>query len=147
MEAPELIADDPGPGRRKRGRPSKADLEARAARLNSVTQAPPRPAPPPPAPELAPPVNYDEMAQVAANLWFNVPCLVFGEEWAPDREEVPVVHRAFRDYFEAERIPKIPPAWGLGLVLITYAAKRTQRPTIRERIYSGVAWVRAKLGL
>lgn len=146
MEAAPSIAPDDEP-KRKRGRPSNAELEARRARMNGVTPPPPRVPPPIASTVPAPvPIDYDAMAQVAANLWFNFPCMVLGDEWAPDKDEIAPIHRAFKDYFESEKVAKIPPAWGLGLVLATYAAKRTQRPTIRERFYAGVAWVRAKLG-
>ena len=114
--------------------------------LNSVTPAPPRPAPAAaPQPSLVPPVNYEQMAQTAANMWFNVPQLIFGEEWAPEPSEVIPVKDAFKDYFVSEQLPRIPPSWGLALVLLTYTTKRVTRPTIKERIYRGFEWVRAKV--
>lgn len=134
---------DSAPEKRGRGRPRKNPA---GPVLNSVTPAPPRPAPiSAPVIAAALPVDYEQMARTAANLWFNVPQLVFGEEWAPETAEVTPIKDAFKDYFEAEKLPRIPPSWGLALVLLTYTTKRVTKPTIKERIYGAVEWVKSKI--
>jgi hypothetical protein len=129
------------PEKRGRGRPRKNA----APILNSVTPAPPRPVPPPPAAPVPLPVDYEIMARAAANMWFNIPQLVLGEEWAPESSEVIPVKDAFKDYFESEKLPRIPPSWAIALTLVTYAAKRVNKPTIKERIYGAVSWVKSKI--
>lgn len=89
--------------------------------------------------------DYEAVARQAAGLWFNVPQLVFGQEWEPDPDEVIPIKDAFKNYFEAEKIGNIPPSWGLVLALTVYTVKRANRPTIRERFYKGVAWLQSKV--
>lgn len=125
--------------KRGRGRPRKDGSQ----RLDSVTQAPPR-APSSIAPAPIAPVNYDALGKIAANLWFNAGELFLGDEWRPEPDEPPIVKDAFKDYFQSAGITTIPPAWGLCLILFSYAAKRVTRPTIKTRLYGAYEWLKSK---
>jgi hypothetical protein len=140
-----------GTPRAKPGRKSAG--AAQRERLESVTPAPPRVDRPrtiaPPAPVAAPPaipVDYTGLGRTAANLWFNVGQIPFGEDWAPNVEakEHEIVAGAFRDYFKAKNVSEIDPTVGLCLVLGSYTLARVTKPTIKQRIAGAWAWARSK---
>lgn len=129
------------PGRKGAGEPSP--------RLEGVTPAPPRPpkpAPAPPAVQSPLPINYTELGRTAANIWFNVGQLPFGEDWAPNTQEGEheIVAGAFRDYFKAKNVTEIDPTIGLCLVLGGYALKRAAKPTARDKIKGAWLWLKSK---
>jgi len=141
-EVPVESGEQLEPQKRKRGRPSNAEI---AARLNGVTPPPPKP-----APVLAPQaaaqklVDYETLGQTAANLWFNVGHLALGDDWIPAPQEVMPVKNAFRDYFKTTNITEIPPAWNLVLVLGGYTLARLQKPTVKTRFNLALSWVKTK---
>lgn len=147
-QSPITIDDDyespqPIEVKRGRGRPKKVDT---LERLNSVTQAPQR------QPKIvAPPVittkvvNYDEMGKVAATLFFGVGEMVLGADWAPENDEPKIVSGAFGAYFKSVNMTDIPPGFALSIVLVSYAAQRVQRPTIKSRISGAMLWTKNKI--
>lgn len=134
-----LEPEEAPPVKRGRGRPKKDSVD----RLNSVTQAPPR-AVLKTQPIAQIPVDYEAMANVAANLWFNTGELVLGEDWRPEPHEPVAIRNSFKDYFESEKVTKIPPAWGLAMVLFAYTAQRVTKPTIKTRIFGAYQWLKNK---
>jgi hypothetical protein len=138
FDAPEL------PEKRGRGRPKKSDV---AARLNSVSPAKPRAAPAAvaaPVP-LLPAVNYVQMGQQAANLWFNAGELVLGADWQPSEGEPAIIAGAFKDYFQSVNATAIPPVWSLVIALTSYTAARVARPTVKTRLFGAYEWLKNKV--
>jgi len=141
-----------GTPRAKPGRKSAG--AAQRERLESVTPAPPRVDKPraiaPPAPVAPPPsipVDYTGLGRTAANLWFNVGQIPFGEDWAPNTEakEHEIVAGAFRDYFKAKNVSEIDPTVSLCLVLGSYTLARVTKPTIKSRIAGAWVWLKSKV--
>lgn len=137
----DLIASSNEAAPKKRGRPSKADT---AAKLNSVNPAPPRPAPVFVATQPIP-VDYEKLARMAANLWFNAGELIFGSDWQPQDNEPTVIKDSFKDYFKDAGVTNIPPAWGLAVVLFSYGAARVTKPTVKSRFTNAALWLRSKV--
>ena len=88
--------------------------------------------------------DYQALGETAANLWFNVPQIFFGADWAPKPEEVPVVARGFRDYFKAQGIQELSPTLSLCLVLGAYTLERANKPTVQSKLQSMFAWIKSK---
>lgn len=140
---PSVDPVEQAPEKRGRGRPRK-DV---AQKINTVTQATPRPdvvTPVPVAPLVI--VDYASMGQQAANLWFNSGVLIFGQDWEPAPSDPPVIAGAFRDYFKSINATAIPPAWGLAMALIAYAGARLTKPTVKSRIIGAWLWIKEKTG-
>jgi hypothetical protein len=93
------------------------------------------------------PVDHQALGEQAANLWFGVGGLIFGQDWAPDEKagEPAMVAGAFRDYFRSKGVVEIPASWGLWLVLGSYTAARITRPTVRQRIGGIGTWLKQKV--
>lgn len=135
-----------GTPRAKPGRKKAAD-EA-AARLESVTPAPPRvtkavpiaaPAP------IAASVDYKALGETAATLWFNVPQPLLGEEWGPNEGEPRLIADAFSRYFKSTGVSDIPPGMALALVLTSYTMARLTKPTIKDRFVMGFKWLMSRV--
>jgi hypothetical protein len=127
----------------KPGRPRKD--ETQRERLDSVKQAPPRKPKPTPTASTPPIVmDYEGAAVTAANAFFGVGQVIFGNDWEPDvtAGEHLLVKKSFRDYFESEQIGKIPPAMALMLTLGAYGAVRVTKPSVQSRLQKFVAWVK-----
>lgn len=144
VEAPYGRNKDGSPAK-KRGRKTPTKDE-HFDRLDSVTQNAPRPVKSSqPVQTAAIVTDYRAIAETAANLWFNLPQLILGEDWAPAPEEVKPVAKGFQDYFQAKGISQLDPTISLALILGTYAVVRVTKPTIKTRIQSGVAWLKSKI--
>jgi hypothetical protein len=135
-----------GTPRKRPGRPRKDGDNSMHDRLESVTQAPPRRPKEKPI-ETASVIahDYEAAARVAANAWFSVGTLLLGDDWAPDTAANEHLHvkTAFKDYFVEAQVGKIPPSAALLLVLVSYAAIRAPKPTIRQRITQVVTWIKS----
>lgn len=162
--------DDPGPvipstsidpeapyGRKKDGTPAKrrgAKPKAeQAERLNSVTPAPALPQgnfgvrPPQKAmPVLAAvATDYQAMGHTAANLWFNVGEMLFGEDWRPTEPEVRPIGVAFTDYFRAKEVKQFDPGIILLIALGSYSIARANKPTVRSKLAGLTQWLKNKI--
>ena len=140
-----LFSGDPlenEPVKRKRGRPSRADM---AARLNGVTMAPEKAPARPPIVSQTVFVDYETLGKMAANLWCNCGELILGSDWQPIEGEPLVLKNAFRDYFKEAGIQNISPSWSLGIVLFTYSASRVTKPTVKSRMMGGWLWLKSKI--
>ena len=139
-------------GRKKDGTPAKKRGRAAGTqsdlfeRLDSVTQSTARPRPVPSNPPIAPIVaDYRAVGQMAANLWFNVPQTIFGEDWSPEPNEIPLVAKGFTDYFQAKGISQISPELSLGLILLGYTAGKLTKPTVKSRFSKVAEWIKSKI--
>ena len=130
------------PVKRKRGRPTKAEI---AARLNGVTPAPDKAPVRRPVVSQAVFVDYESLGKMAANLWCNCGELILGSDWQPIEGEPAVLKNAFRDYFREAGIQTISPSWSLGIVLFTYSASRVTKPTVKSRMMGGWLWLKSKI--
>lgn len=136
------------PGRKSASEQTGEEERATHARVESVTQAPPRVKRAPtiaPAPSVA--VDYQALGRTAANLWFNVGQIPFGDDWAPNtaQGEHEIVAGGFRDYFKAKNVTEIDPTVSLCLILGSYALARVNKPTVKERIKGAWLWVKTKI--
>jgi len=139
-------------GRKKDGTPAKKRGRQAGSqndlfeRLDSVTQSTPRPRPGPSNPPIAAIVtDYRAVGQMAANLWFNVPQTIFGEDWSPEPNEIPLVAKGFTDYFQAKGISQISPELSLGLILLGYTAGKLNKPTVKSRFSKVAEWIKSKI--
>lgn len=146
-------ADGVTPRKTPGGRPTLEQAAAnerdkQRARLRSVTpnKVKPQAAQPMQTTALAV-VNYQAMGESVASLWFNGGVAVFGPEWEPDMEqgEHLAVASAFRDYFKAINAKDLPPGFALCFVLSVYTLKRTNRPTIKQKLQNFGEWARSKV--
>jgi len=131
---------------KKRGRHSGSAQVDQFARLDSVSPTAPRQArsvPTTQAPAIA--VDYRALGETAANLWFNVPQIIFGEDWAPESNEVQPVAKGFTDYFKANGVTEINPTIALLLVLGSYSVVRINKPTVKDRLSKGFQWIKSKI--
>lgn len=154
VEAPYGFNKDGTPAK-KRGRKALtgADQTPLFERLDSVTQAPPltrgksaekatRPVIPTPQ---AIATDYKAMGETAANVWFNVGTMAFGEDWVPDSTEPQMIAGAFRDYFQAKEIKVIDPTIVLLIALGGYTVKRLNKPTMKSRVAGIAQWLKSKI--
>lgn len=139
--APEIDPDAPygrkadGTPAKKRGRKSPNESGDLFDRLDSVTQSTLRPQREKPIPTVQTiATDYRPVANLAAGLWFGVPQVFLGEDWKPEKDDEPLIAKAFHDYFKAKGIAEIDPGVALLLVLGSYTAVRVNRPTIKERV-------------
>lgn len=89
----------------------------------------------------------DEVPQAAQ---LTVACLeilgrsVFGSEWEMLGDEKPNLESAFRDYYYATGVIKIPPWLGLTIAIGSYAIPRFQMPGTQARIGKVIALISGK---
>lgn len=138
-----------GTPRAKPGRKGGGDgkRDAQRSRLNSVSQAGPRPPSPPPinTPAVIS-ADYEQLGKTAATLFFGCGEMVFGNDWAPtSADEAHSVAFAFRDYFKAKQIEQIDPTVGLMLILGSYTAVRITKPTVKSRLMGAFSWLKSNL--
>lgn len=151
IDAPYGYNKDGTPAK-KRGRKPKDEADGTAdafARLSSVRPAGPRPVPIPgqiPAP-AAIPTDYKALGDTAANLWFNVGQIPFGDDWAPNTDigEHLIISKGFRDYFQAKGVTQLDPTLSLCLVLGSYTLSRINKPTIKDKVSRGWFWLKSKM--
>lgn len=154
VEAPYGFNKDGTPAK-KRGRKagSTGDQTPLFDRLDSVTQARPLPRaksaekssqPVIPSPQAIA-TDYRVMGETAANVWFNVGEMAFGEDWQPEPNEPQMIAGAFRDYFQAKEIKAIDPTIVLLIALGGYTVKRLNKPTLRNRLGGIVTWIKNKV--
>lgn len=152
------VMNDPGPdldapyGRNKDGSPAKkrgrkgGTQDDLFERLDSVTPNPPRPQKI--AQSASPAVivaDYQAIAETAANLFFNVPQMLFGEDWEPEKHEVPPVVKGFKDYVSSKGITQLDPTLALCLILGSYTVGKINKPTVRTRFQSITDWIKSKV--
>ena len=88
--------------------------------------------------------NYRQLGETAANLWFNVPQILLGEDWKPEPAEVPMVAKGFQDYFKAKGVTELDPTLSLALILGTYTLARVNKPSVQTRLQSLMTWAKGK---
>jgi len=81
---------------------------------------------------------------LAASTLFQVSQLLLGPEWAPDTDDKKMVPDAFTQYFASKKIEDVPPGLLLAFVLTTYALKRADKPTTKDRIAKLWGWMVSK---
>jgi hypothetical protein len=90
------------------------------------------------------PVDYENLGNMCAGLWFSGGENVFGPDWVPNDQEREGIPKAFTQYFRAKEIGDIPPGVALCLALGTYSLTRWSKPTVRERIAGFGALVKGR---
>lgn len=88
--------------------------------------------------------NYRQLGETAANLWFNVPQILLGADWAPEASEIPMVAKGFQDYFKAKGVTELDPTLSLTLILGTYTLARVNKPSVQTRLQSVMTWFRGR---
>lgn len=155
IDAPYGFNKDGTPAK-KRGRKaagSTSDQTPLFDRLDSVTQARPltgaKRAEKPTRPVIPSPqaiaTDYRVMGETAANVWFNVGEMAFGEDWQPEPKEPEMIASAFKDYFQAKEIKAIDPTIVLFIALGGYTVKRLNKPTMKSRVAGIGQWLKSKI--
>lgn len=144
-EAPYGRNKDGSPAR-KRGRKT-GSADGQFARLDSVTESSQSQAHRlPKGIKSGIVTDYRPIANLATGLWIGIPQIIFGEDWKAENEgQEKVIADAFHNYFKAKGITEISPEIALSLALGSYAIVRVNKPTVKNRIESGVAWLKAKI--
>ena len=119
-------------------------------RLRSVTQSSYKPKGPQPGKSTVTAltlVNYQAMGDTAANLFFNVGEMTLGADWAPNvaEGEPQAISGAFRDYFKAINAKDLPPGFALVAVLAIYTLKRTNKPTVKNKLALAGGWIKDRM--
>jgi hypothetical protein len=76
----------------------------------------------------------DEAAKTAANLTIWGGVALFGDEFQPEKDEPKMLHAAYRDYFSARGVKKLPPEVGLAVALSAYILPRIGKPKTRDKL-------------
>lgn len=80
-------------------------------------------------------VDHLPIAKQITNSAINLAVWTLGDEWAPKHpDEAMQVAFAFRDYFDARGVPKIPPEVVLLMALASYAGPRLRTDNTRSKI-------------
>lgn len=130
---PAIHAVDKDGNPRRRGDGSYALKRGRKAG-NGAGQPRPATGQNAPAPEAVQEAREaDEAAKTAANLTIWGGVAIFGEDFRPSKGEPEMLHHAYRDYFAAKGVTKLPPELGLVVALSAYVLPRLAQPTVRTR--------------
>lgn len=88
------------------------------------------------------PVDHWPVAKQITNVGVNLAVRFIGPEWEPrDKDELPQVAFALKDYFDARGVPQMPPEVVLLLAIGAYAAPRLNHDNTRKklsRFFNGV---------
>lgn len=94
----------------------------------------PTPADKPAAPETVKKINYKNLGQVYAGLFFGGTASIIGPEWMPrDNDEKKNVENAFAAYAEHSGAQDLPPGIALVLTLGMYSAARFQHENTKSK--------------
>lgn len=152
-DPPNLGVDADAPyGRNKDGSPAKkrgrktltgGDLFERLDSVTPSTQSQAHRLPSGSKPVIV--TDYRPVANLATGLWIGIPQIFFGEDWKPENEgQEKVIAEAFHSYFRAKGIAEMSPEIGLYLALGSYTIVRINKPTVKSRLESGVAWLKSR---
>jgi hypothetical protein len=90
--------------------------------------------------------NAKAAAQVSVAATFLMGQLVFGPEGQPQENEPQTMESAYTQFFYLSEKPVNIPPWALvALVVSAYSAKRMAMEQPRSRVYTGIAWIKAKV--
>lgn len=90
-----------------------------------------------------PKIDNLPLAKQLCNIAVNGAVRVFGPEWAPvDKAEADGLSFAFRDYFDARGVPKMPPEVILLLAVFGYALPRLNHENTQSKLVGIVGKVR-----
>lgn len=80
-------------------------------------------------------IDHLPIAKQIVNLAINVAVRTFGPEWEPhDKEEALTVAHAFKDYFDARGVPKIPPEFVLLGAILAYSLPRLSHENTKGKL-------------
>lgn len=88
-----------------------------------------------------PPANFEEKIKQTAYICthgiFNSCQMVFGEDWAPQKnpvDEEKMMVESFSDYFRVKGVADIPPGVALAFSLMMYSARRFTMPKTKSKM-------------
>ncbi len=102
-----------------------------------------------PSPGLVPPAGPDEyelMAEVYLQSSYGPMMLAFTPEVRPDHEEHAALKQSLAALLRKKQSKELDPAWAFGLTATAVFVRKTQNPTVKERLVLYWIKVRAAFG-
>lgn len=101
----------------ERGNPSFADTPS--APMHSTT---------------TPPDEFEVMAELVLQTAYGPAMALFSSDVRPDESEHAALKQAWATYFRVKGISDVSPGWGATLTTAAVFFRKTEKPTVRERI-------------
>ncbi len=91
-------------------------------------------APSPMSSGISAPDEFEVMAELVLQTSYGPLMALFSEEVRPDKDEHAALKQAWSVYFRTKGISEVSPAWGAALTSVAVFVRKTERPTVRERL-------------
>lgn len=78
--------------------------------------------------------EYDHQAEVYLQASYGPLIIAFTEEIRPDQEEHSGLKQSLAAWLRFKQVTELSPGWAFGLCAVAVFAKKTSKPTVRERL-------------